>query len=47
MTPFYMVTSIDKAIMHKSTEELMKARIDHADDNAMYVLQRRLLILVI
>jgi hypothetical protein len=34
-----MVTSIDKAIMLKSTEELMRARADHVDDSAMYTPQ--------
>ena len=32
-----MVAAIDKAIMLKSTEELMKARAAHADDAAAYV----------
>jgi hypothetical protein len=30
-----MVHAIDKAIMTKSTEELMKARSDHSDDSAL------------
>ena len=35
-----MVAAIDKAIMLKSTEELMKARAVHADDAAAYVSSR-------